>query len=117
MLRKAIADQVSDLFINSLNPINSMLAFAERGKKQVRFENFLHCNGENTSVQWRRLNSKYEKSVFLRQVLFLGQMDKTSRHDRGLTQSLLLNNSPPPNLLIVWDIDKSQGCALRWEKG
>jgi len=33
-LRKTIADQVSDLFINSLNPINSMLAFAERGKKQ-----------------------------------------------------------------------------------
>ena len=36
LLRKTIADQVSDLFINSLNPINSMLAFAERGKKQVR---------------------------------------------------------------------------------
>merc|ERR550519_2565392 len=33
LLRKTIADQVSDLFINSLNPINAMLAFAERGKK------------------------------------------------------------------------------------
>ena len=40
LLRKTIADQVSDLFINSLNPINAMLAFAERGKKQV-FENLL----------------------------------------------------------------------------
>ena len=47
LLRKTIADQVSDLFINSLNPINAMLAFAERGKKQVSdkfgfgFENLL----------------------------------------------------------------------------
>lgn len=35
LLRKTVVDQVSDLFINSLNPINSMLAHAQRGKKQA----------------------------------------------------------------------------------
>ena len=43
LLRKTIADQVSDLFINSLNPINAMLAFAERGKKQVSLDLKICC--------------------------------------------------------------------------
>ena len=37
LLRKTVVDQVSDLFINSLNPINSMLAYAQKGRKQVSF--------------------------------------------------------------------------------
>jgi hypothetical protein len=36
LLRKTVVDQVSDLFINSLNPINSMLAHAQKGRKQAR---------------------------------------------------------------------------------
>ena len=46
LLRKTIADQVSDLFINSLNPINSMLSFAERGKKLVNLA-FLFFSSES----------------------------------------------------------------------
>lgn len=37
LLRKTVVDQVSDLFINSLNPINSMLAYAQKGRKQASF--------------------------------------------------------------------------------
>ena len=81
LLRKTIADQVSDLFINSLNPINSMLSFAERGKKQVHKSGFFYFSLVKAKsftvkllcVYFERLSTKYaragkRRSVFLSQV-------------------------------------------------